>query len=889
MVSTYHGIESGRRSISYFRKGMELSGTNTLNILKEGYTRQVMSGTASPGLSGQGSLSMLGAGVELEAIKRMRDAVLDARMRKSSVAQANWATMALGAARIDKFIIDQSEKGLNNYLDSFWAALEEVHKNSGDQAVSQAFLQEADSLALFSKSLCQSYVSYRDELNGDIKSMVDEANSALDQIALLNKAIHSVRQAGGDPNEVLDKRDLLVDQLCMLTGAVAGTESDELDGDYKIYLNGVTIVQGSEVKHLVLVENPANGNYYDVQIEYNQYDVTSDAGVAAVMLERGAGTPSESAREMEVLRMADEMYWMVGYGQGQSSGGARMDSVSSPNDALNLDGSFALQVGSKGVRAWSHVFGDNPPGLGVVKGAPGPGEPASYSFRISSGEFEATVLLEWDASASGWTISDNRGSASFDAETEITVEELGKFMNDNYSPFGIDVQYANNTLVLESKDRQMMSVNDMSGDLMRSCGLANDNPIVRIDVTSEDSLQTIANKINNAYMFDRTFEVDSDGVSVPMGDLKYETLPPGTAPSSPDQWLHASVEEDENGFHYLLLTSNTAGSAARINVMPGSICGGGSDDMSAARLLGLVDDTSSNQSDVTSYIQLDREEGVITNRDDPYGDVYVDDAWVVLDGDEFVSSFNSFKDARGIAPVGNAPADALVEFSRGMRVTLNGTGSTTIQVKNPLRSGMIFAHLKLRDDVLLSQMDVFDDMMYKLSSEFNAIHFSGYGSGDLSGVTGMAFFAEIQNQYGAFGKLAYDAALELDQDRFAVSTGDGNGASLGTGDGSNALSMARLKQEKLFLKGTASFDDLYKSFAADVESFKATSEMSLETENYIAEQIDTRRQSIMGVDTNEEMLCIMEMNKGFNGTSQYISTLFQVIDSIITGVGRVGI
>ena len=45
----------------------------------------------------------------------------------------------------------------------------------------------------------------------------------------------------------------------------------------------------------------------------------------------------------------------------------------------------------------------------------------------------------------------------------------------------------------------------------------------------------------------------------------------------------------------------------------------------------------------------------------------------------------------------------------------------------------------------------------------------------------------------------------------------------------------------------------------------------------------------MGVNSNEEMLNIVEMTQNFNKASQYIATLMQVIDKIITGVGRVGL
>ena len=915
MVSTYHGIETGRRAITYYRKGMEIAGINTAKAQTEGYSRQVVNSVASPALITTPGTSRLGTGVEITNIERMRDQFLDARMRRATVEQVYWNTMETGMARVDSFIVNTNDTGLNNLLDNFWAGLQEVQKTPSDPAIRSAFLEQADTLTMFAQTLSTNYNKYRDELNNDIRAMVEDSNLIIDQIAVLNKGIRTIRLAGGEPNELLDKRDLLVDQLCKLTGATASTAIDETDGDYKITLNGKLLVQGDNVRHLVLVNNPANKGYYEVQIEGNQYDITSDPNVAGVVIERRAddmrlesgSCTTDGTHLLEVLRMADEAYWTVGYGLGQSQGGNRMDGIAGSATGLGISGSFALQVGSGGVRTYSEVFSASPPGLGVVLGEPGPDEPQSYSFRISAGDFESTIDLTWDDTAKTWTVSDNLGNPAFTTTGEnLTVEDLGRFIDTNYASEGITANYADNTLVLESPDRQLISVSDINGSLMQSCGLANDNPIVLIEVTEGDSLQSIANKINNAYMFDRMEQIipaeDEDGEDTTKRHLFYQTVPPDTAPSSPEQWMHASVELDENGEYYLCLTSNVAGEANRINVMSGTVCGDTASSMNVARLLGLVEDTPDGQTDVTSYIQLDRENEQIITRYTEGGDVFVDDAYVKMDGAEYLSSTNDFKDARKVATIGEAKVDTLVEFSPGIRVSLEGLGTTTITVRHPLTEGAIFAAIKLRDDVLLSQMDLFDDMMYKLATEFNAIHYAGYGSkgtdskgnvNDYSNVTGMAFFQSIAGVYGAFGKLAVDELAAFDQSRIAAASGAGSGSALvgsgGSGDGTNALAMAQLKQAKLFMSGIADFNDLYKHFVAEMGSFGAHSSTMLKNTNYVVEQIGIERSKIMGVNSNEEMLSLVELNQQFNTSSQYISTLFQVIDQIISGVGRVGI
>jgi flagellar hook-associated protein 1 FlgK len=881
MVSTYHGIETGRRANEYFKKGMEIAGTNTSNVSREGYSRQVVKTQATPGLISAVNISYLGTGVEITAIERMRDLYLDAQYRRASVEQAYWEVTANGVKRVGKFIVNTNEKSLNNLLDSFWTALQEVSKRpeEGYSSVANAFLQEADTLAKFTGDLHSSYASYRKELNDDIRSMVEDANSCIDRIAMLNKGIREVQLAGGEPNELLDERDLLADKLIRLTGAEVGTGRDQLDGDYKIYIKGRTMVQGTMTRRLMLVENEANGGFYDVQVEYNQYDVTSEPKVAGAIVEQGAkdaGVCSlDGTHVLDVVREADEMFWTVGMGRSAVA-------AASANDQIGIEGSFALQVGSNGARIYSKSF--NAGGAsGTVLTAPGAGEPEKYQFRIAAGDFESTITLEWGGS--DWQISDNRLPSSPVSLPTVTVSDLAGFINSRYNgDMAASVQ--DDSLVLEGEfddgspsSGHLISITDTIGSLAASSGLANKNPIVLIEVAQTDSLQQIANKINNAYKFDAT-KTKEDGSPL------YTTVPPGTPPSSPDEWLHASVEVDGEGAYYLCLTSNVAGEAARINVLPGSVCGTGSGETMAAQRLGLVENIT-GQTDVASYIQIDRENAEVTKRTDIDGDVFVDDAYFTVDGKRFLSVSNAFKEARYIPNDGIAPAEALQDAITGVRLFINGTGQTTIQAKHHLRGGEIAATLNLRDDTLLGQMDSFDDIMYSLATEFNASHYAGFGTDGYSEITGMKFFDVVASKYGAFGKLSLDQEVFFNTGRVAVSSGDGNGKAMG--DGMNAIFLAQLKQAKLFMGGTADFNNLYRDFEAGLGALGMRALTTLETQDYIIEQVNVRRESEMGVNAEEEMISLVNLNSQFNKSSQYISTLFQVIDKIITGVGLVGL
>ncbi|MDR3321902.1 MAG: flagellar hook-associated protein FlgK [Synergistaceae bacterium] len=905
MVSTYHGIETGRRANEYFKKGMEIAGINTSNMGKEGYSRQVVSRQASLGLISAVNVSYLGTGVEITAIERMRDLFLDAQYRRASVQQSYWNTMVTGTKRVMTFMANVNEREMNSIMDDFWTALQDIHVRPYEPSVRNPFLQMADTLTKYTNDLYSGYNSYRDELNKDVMYLVKDANDYIDQIALINKGIKEVRTAGGEVNTLLDQRDLLADKLTRLTGATVSTARDELDGDYKINLNGMLLVQGTNTRHLVLVKNPANSNYYDVQVEYNQYDITSNSAVAGAIVEQRSSDPAtcpvNGAHELEVLRRADETYWTVGYGAGRIR-------INSPNEALGRDGSFALQVGSNGARVYSKGYPN-----GVFLETPGPGAAEEYTFRIAAGDFESTINIKWNSGTSQWDISDNKipPNTASSAGSALLLSEIQDFIDSSCDgAISATLDPSGSSLILEGEDAnglpsgQLISITDMVGDLARTSGLANANPIVLIEVVPEDTLQTIANKINNAYKFDMTRRDE-------FGNPLYTTVPPETSPSSPEQWAHASVEQDADGNYFLCVTSNVAGEANRVNVLSGSACGVGTGEMGTAMRLGLVDDVydidpanlsaTLLQANAASYIQLDGASGAVTTR--YAGDVFVDDAYFLLDGKRYLSSSNSFLEARYIPENGIAKAEAFQEAIQGVRIFLNGDGErdrdtgelipgsniTTILVRHHLTSGEIFANLKLRDDVILSQMDFFDDMVYKLATEFNATHYAGYGLGDYENITGMAFFSQITNKYGAFGQLAVDEAAFFDQSRIASQSGDGNGNPMGTGDWSNALELARLQQAKLFMGGMSSFNDMYLDFIAELGALGSRAMTSLETQDYILEQVNTQRESIMGVNSSEEMLHLVELNNDFNKSSQFISTLFQVIDQIISGVGRVGL
>jgi len=826
MINSFFGLEMGRRAMDYFRRGMETAGHNIANADVEGYSRQRVEASTTepytvPGMSRPEIPLQIGTGVKVDAIVRLRDAFLDAQYSEEASLQGYWEALEQAIDNIELFVNEPAGEGLSSALNAFWSALEELQKRPENSAAREGVIQSAQSLTVFLSQLAQNYDQYRVSLNNDLKLSVEEANALIDQIAALNGTIAEIQAVGGNPNDLLDRRDLLVDKLSLLLDVSVASTTDQVDGDFKIDLHGKTLVQGTQSRHLVLVSIAGNEGYYDVQVEDNLFDQVSDPSVLLATVEQRA---AEAVHSVQVKRLAAETAWKVGSTSGLSN-------ITSPDQALNLRGSFGLQVSSGGVIKSSISFADSG---GRVLGTPGPGEPTEYSFRLAAGGFESVITVEWNGTT--WDISDNLNSShTLDAGSDLELGDLEDFINTYYSS-DLDASVDSSRLVLESVDHNLISITDIKGGLASKMGLADEGKAVTIDVVEGDTLQTIANKINSAY-------AAASG-----------------SPSAPEEWLNASVKESIYGSYYLELESHVVGEAYRINVLGDE---GGS--FYAAQNLGLVDSGGKT--------------GVIEA---------AEDALFLFDGREYLSSSNAFKDARRITPDDGYAASTLEEVSPGVRLTLQSTGDTSITVLHHVKGGKILGLLEARDDVILSHLDSFDELAYRLVLEFNAIHRAGHGMGDNAELTGISFFKPLPSLAGAAEGLSVNGALVEDSSLIAAASGDGTGHSVGSGDGSNALRMAQLKQSKILKGRSASFNEFYESFIAALGAQGQRTRTMADNQRALMNQIDAQRQSVMGVNIDEEMMDIIKFQQAFNAIARYVTTIDEMLDVIVNRMGIVG-
>jgi flagellar hook-associated protein 1 FlgK len=213
-------------------------------------------------------------------------------------------------------------------------------------------------------------------------------------------------------------------------------------------------------------------------------------------------------------------------------------------------------------------------------------------------------------------------------------------------------------------------------------------------------------------------------------------------------------------------------------------------------------------------------------------------------------------------------ADPVTGFSR---VAIGGpTGSdVTSQI-----GGVAGAHVQLRDDEIPTRLAALDTWAWDLTTSLNARHAAGFG---LDGAGGRNLFAPPASVAGAAASMAVDATVAQDPDALAAAL-DPAGV---PGDGRNALELADLEDQDLALLGTATLSEAIASLQSQVGLAARQGRTTVEREAARLDQLTALRDSISGVDIQEQLLWMSRYQRAYEASARVISTLDDMLRTLV--------
>jgi flagellar hook-associated protein 1 FlgK len=119
-----------------------------------------------------------------------------------------------------------------------------------------------------------------------------------------------------------------------------------------------------------------------------------------------------------------------------------------------------------------------------------------------------------------------------------------------------------------------------------------------------------------------------------------------------------------------------------------------------------------------------------------------------------------------------------------------------------------------------------------------------------------------------------------------VASGFGvNGRAANPGNGDAALAIASIRNTRVMVGEFGTFDDYFADAVGRIGMLGEQSGRALETENEIMKYLHGMRESISGVNIDEELSNMIKYQHGYSAAARFITTVNSMLDTLINRMG----
>lgn len=257
-------LKIGASTLSSLQQAMNTTGHNIANVNTDGYSRQSVQFETTE--SQRYGFGFIGQGSKIGSVDRAYNDFLTSQVRDFTSSQSQQSVFVEFASRIDNLLAN-TETSLNTSMQRFFGSLADVAASPSTLPERQALLGEATNLVDKQQSFYGMLQDLNAEVNSAMQLAVDDINNLAEGIGQLNRQITSESNSGSrsTPNDLLDQRDRLIEQLSEKIGVSTVEQSD---GSLNVFVGkGQPIVVGSQVTRLQTETSPFDSSQYEIGIE----------------------------------------------------------------------------------------------------------------------------------------------------------------------------------------------------------------------------------------------------------------------------------------------------------------------------------------------------------------------------------------------------------------------------------------------------------------------------------------------------------------------------------------------------------------------------------------------------------------------------------------------
>lgn len=300
-ISSFGGLQTSLRGLLAHQRMLDVTSHNISNADTEGYTRQRAVSSAAPGLvlnGATGHPNYLGQGVDVVAYDRVRNQFLDSASRAQSMLLGERSALAEGLSRVDQTIAEPGGNGLSSMLSAVWTGFQTLASNPTDDGARAQVVSAAQTLTTAIADLDARLATIGGDAADQYAKLAVNADSpiaaAAKELAQLNDAIKRATTAGQQPNDMLDRRDLLLDRLAQY-GQVTVTAVGHGEIRVEFGDSATPLVDGTTTNWPLALTNPGGqlGGLQALQVQVAEYRSELDGFAASLAGDVNAlhGTP----------------------------------------------------------------------------------------------------------------------------------------------------------------------------------------------------------------------------------------------------------------------------------------------------------------------------------------------------------------------------------------------------------------------------------------------------------------------------------------------------------------------------------------------------------------------------------------------------------------------
>jgi flagellar hook-associated protein 1 len=211
MARIWSMMDIGKRSMANSQTSLQTVAHNIANKNTEGFSRQRVDIVANEPI-GEGKLR-IGSGARAGRVTRTNNEYLEKQIEREGTQMGFVDGRADLMGRVEQVYNEQQNKGLNQYMGSFFNSFRELSNNPESIATRTLVKESGDFLAKNFNHVTKQLGEIQADADFRISAKVGEVNQLTKEIAQLNTRIAGVEVTGAPANDERDRRDKLVKDL----------------------------------------------------------------------------------------------------------------------------------------------------------------------------------------------------------------------------------------------------------------------------------------------------------------------------------------------------------------------------------------------------------------------------------------------------------------------------------------------------------------------------------------------------------------------------------------------------------------------------------------------------------------------------------------------------